>query len=467
MCRNTYARRRGRAGTPFGERGGTWRRREPQSAASAETRRRATITRSASSSRGPPAGSCWRGWASAYVDLGRLRRLELRPRRGRLGRDADRHRPDGDDVHLHGLRRSPSCRRRSRRPAAGTASAAGPSGSGAASLTGTAILIEYAMAPAAIVVFIGGYVESLGIFGITSGWPVYLAFYVDLRRDPAARRRRGAQGHVRHHRDRGRGAARVRGRDDPRVQHLEPDRHQAGHGRRRARPTSCPFGWQGIWAAFPFAIWFFLAVEGVSLAAEETRDPKKDMPRGLITAMLILLVFAALMLIFAPGGGGADAIKGSDNPLPAAIARGQGQGQRCRRLRQRGRARRSGGQLLLDHLRLLAPAVRALALRLPAARAVRDLEPQGAEHRLDRSCDYRLLAGSDHARTGRPCSTSRSSVRRVIRADDALPTSCSAGGSRTSNAATGRRAASRPPASPSCSRRWRWWRRSWSTSRRR
>ena len=44
-------------------------------------------------------------------------------------------------------------------------------------LTGTAILIEYALAPAAIVVFIGGYVESLGIFGIESGWPVYLVFY--------------------------------------------------------------------------------------------------------------------------------------------------------------------------------------------------------------------------------------------------------------------------------------------------
>jgi len=44
-------------------------------------------------------------------------------------------------------------------------------------LTGTAILIEYAMAPAAIVVFIGGYVESLDVFGITAGWPVYLTFY--------------------------------------------------------------------------------------------------------------------------------------------------------------------------------------------------------------------------------------------------------------------------------------------------
>src|ERR687896_2717640 len=43
--------------------------------------------------------------------------------------------------------------------------------------TGTAILIEYAIAPAAIVIFIGGYIESLDIFGIESGWPVYLACY--------------------------------------------------------------------------------------------------------------------------------------------------------------------------------------------------------------------------------------------------------------------------------------------------
>ena len=43
-------------------------------------------------------------------------------------------------------------------------------------LTGTAILIEYALAPAAIVTFIGAYVEALDI-GIDAGWPVYLAFY--------------------------------------------------------------------------------------------------------------------------------------------------------------------------------------------------------------------------------------------------------------------------------------------------
>ena len=32
-----------------------------------------------------------------------------------------------------------------------------------------------------------------------------------------------------------------------------------------------PFGYLGIWAAVPFAIWFFLAIEGVPLAAEEAK----------------------------------------------------------------------------------------------------------------------------------------------------------------------------------------------------
>ena len=54
-----------------------------------------------------------------------------------------------------------------------------------------------------------------------------------------------------------------------------------------------PFGLVGIWAALPYAIWFFLAVEGVPLAAEETKDPAQDMPKGIIAAMLTLMAFAA------------------------------------------------------------------------------------------------------------------------------------------------------------------------------
>eukprot|EP01038_Epipyxis_sp_PR26KG_P001741 gene1741-biopygen1255 len=34
----------------------------------------------------------------------------------------------------------------------------------------------------------------------------------------------------------------------------------------------------GIVAAIPFAIWFFLAIEGVAMAAEEAKNPKRSIP---------------------------------------------------------------------------------------------------------------------------------------------------------------------------------------------
>jgi ethanolamine permease len=65
-----------------------------------------------------------------------------------------------------------------------------------------------------------------------------------------------------------------------------------------------PFGVKGVLASLVCGIWFFLGIEGVPLAAEESKDPKKDMPRGLIIGMLILLVFGAMVLFFTPGGAG-------------------------------------------------------------------------------------------------------------------------------------------------------------------
>ena len=48
------------------------------------------------------------------------------------------------------------------------------------------------------------------------------------------------------------------------------------------------------------------------------------MPKGIIGAMLVLLVTAALVLLFGPGGAGAAAISDSDNPLPLAIREAYG-----------------------------------------------------------------------------------------------------------------------------------------------
>ncbi|HWT95701.1 MAG TPA: ethanolamine permease [Solirubrobacteraceae bacterium] len=181
-------------------------------------------------------------------------------------------------------------------------------------LTGTAILIEYAIAPAAIVVFIGAYVESLDIFGITAGWPVYLAFYavfVGVHLYGVGEALKvifaitvvavvGLLIFV---------VAMIPQFDASNLTNIAPDPGAAGSS------DFLPFGYVGVLSAFVYGIWFFLAIEGVPLAAEETRDPKRDMPRGLIAAMLILLVFAALMLTLAPGAGGADELKASGNPL--------------------------------------------------------------------------------------------------------------------------------------------------------
>jgi ethanolamine permease len=184
--------------------------------------------------------------------------------------------------------------------------------------TGTAILIEYAIAPAAIVVFIGGYVESLGLFGLESGWPVYLACYVifvgvHLYGVGEALKLMFAITAV---------AvvalvlfvvAMIPKFDASNLTDIAVDTSAAGSS------SFLPFGIAGVMAAFVYGIWLFLAVEGVPLAAEEARNPKKDMPRGIIAAMLTLLVFAALILMVAPGGAGAQAIQDSDNPLPEAL----------------------------------------------------------------------------------------------------------------------------------------------------
>jgi ethanolamine permease len=182
-------------------------------------------------------------------------------------------------------------------------------------LTGTAILIEYAIAPAAIVAFIGAYVESLIGFG---GPLVYLLFYAVfigmylygtgealrimfvITAVAVAAIVVFVIGMIPHF-------------DPANLFNIEPT-DAAGAS------TFLPFGYVGIWAAFPFAIWFFLAIEGVPLAAEETRDPATDMPKGLIAGMLALLLLAALIFVFAPGGAGSAEIQESGAPLTDALA---------------------------------------------------------------------------------------------------------------------------------------------------
>ena len=61
-----------------------------------------------------------------------------------------------------------------------------------------------------------------------------------------------------------------------------------------------PFGWHGILASMPFAVWLFLAIEQLPLAAEESADPKRDMPKGIMLGMYTLIALGFLILLFNP-----------------------------------------------------------------------------------------------------------------------------------------------------------------------
>lgn len=75
----------------------------------------------------------------------------------------------------------------------------------------------------------------------------------------------------------------------------------------------------GIVAAIPFAIWFFLAIEGVAMAAEEAKDPKKTIPTAYIAGILTLVALAIGVMVFAGGAGDWKALSNINDPLPQAM----------------------------------------------------------------------------------------------------------------------------------------------------
>ncbi len=61
-----------------------------------------------------------------------------------------------------------------------------------------------------------------------------------------------------------------------------------------------PFGLNGALAALPFAVWLFLAIEQLPLAAEESMEPSRDIPRGIVAGLLTLFVSAGLIVWLNP-----------------------------------------------------------------------------------------------------------------------------------------------------------------------
>ncbi|HTJ49861.1 MAG TPA: ethanolamine permease [Cyclobacteriaceae bacterium] len=90
--------------------------------------------------------------------------------------------------------------------------------------------------------------------------------------------------------------------------------------------NSFPNGWNGVFASIPFAIWFFLGIEGVANIAEEAIDPKRTIRVGFGSAIITLVVLCILTFLSAVGVAGWEAIvyktdgTTSDSPLPLALA---------------------------------------------------------------------------------------------------------------------------------------------------
>ncbi len=94
---------------------------------------------------------------------------------------------------------------------------------------------------------------------------------------------------------------------------------------RNLEVNALPNGWGGIFASIPFAIWFFLAIEGVANVAEETIRPQRTILFGFGSAIATLVVLCILTFIGSIGVAGWEAIvykqdgTVSDSPLPLAL----------------------------------------------------------------------------------------------------------------------------------------------------
>jgi ethanolamine permease len=75
----------------------------------------------------------------------------------------------------------------------------------------------------------------------------------------------------------------------------------------------------GMFAAIPFAIWFFLAIEGVAMAAEEAKNPRRSIPIAYIAGILTLLALAIGVMLFAGGSGDWTQLANINDPLPQAM----------------------------------------------------------------------------------------------------------------------------------------------------
>jgi ethanolamine permease len=79
-------------------------------------------------------------------------------------------------------------------------------------------------------------------------------------------------------------------------------------------------GMHGIFESLPYAVWFYLGIEGVAMVAEEVQDPNRNIPKGYIYGMLTLVLLALGVMLFSGGIGDWRLLSNIDYPLPESIS---------------------------------------------------------------------------------------------------------------------------------------------------
>lgn len=92
------------------------------------------------------------------------------------------------------------------------------------------------------------------------------------------------------------------------------------------RVGSLQNGVDGVMGAVTFAIWFYLAMEGGAMAAEEMVDPQKDIPKGFLSGNATLMFMGIMTLLCTAGIADYTGLMKLDFPLPAALENAYGQG---------------------------------------------------------------------------------------------------------------------------------------------
>jgi ethanolamine permease len=94
-----------------------------------------------------------------------------------------------------------------------------------------------------------------------------------------------------------------------------------------------PKGWAGVFAALPFALWVYLGIEQLPLAAEESHDPARDMPKGILSGLITLILCSFLTVILNAGiEPGAAKVGASTEPLFLGFRAIFGEGMRSKML---------------------------------------------------------------------------------------------------------------------------------------